>query len=101
MGNQKTQEEENLVRLTEDIVASRTKEIRDEIVEAVDRDNGNLVLDFSKVVNIDSIGLGIIIAACNTLKKEQRILTLINVSDDLCSFFSALRLDQVFEIRSK
>jgi anti-anti-sigma factor len=101
MGNQKTQEEENLVRLAEDIVASRTKEIRDEIVEAVDRDNGNLVLDFSKVVNIDSIGLGIIIAACNTLKKEQRILTLINVSDDLCSFFSALRLDQVFEIRSK
>ncbi len=101
MASQKAQAKENIVELAEDVIASKAEEISAKIVQAVAKDTGNLVLDFSDVDNIDAIGLGIIVAACNTLKKKDGMLTLINVSDELCGFFNALRLDQAFEVRSK
>ncbi len=101
MPKKKEQTAEKVLKLAKDIIVAKSDSFRDKLIKAVSQDTKNLVLDFSKVVTIDSIGLGIIINAYNTLKKGGSTLTLINVSDELYSFFTVLRLDQAFEIRSR
>jgi len=100
MAKKKEQTAEKVLKLAKDIIAAKSDSFRDKLIKAISQDTKNLVLDFSKVAIIDSIGLGIIINAYNTLKKRDSTLTLINVSDELYSLFAALRLDQAFEIRS-
>lgn len=79
-----------------DIVASVTDELRGRLKEIMQAASGPLVLDLSRVELIDSVGIGLLIAAHNTLAKKGGRLTLRNVNPDLASLLRTMRLDKHF-----
>lgn len=92
--------EGNQVVLTpqQDIVASVSAEIRKLLKEQIDQGCKELVLDMQHVEMIDSMGIGLLIAAHNSLNKNGGELKAINLSQDLMSLFKNMRLDKHFSV---
>jgi serine/threonine-protein kinase RsbW len=83
-----------------DIVASIADELRTQLRDLLAEHSGRLVIDLSRVELIDSVGIGLLIAAHNTLGKKGERLTLQNVSADLISLLRTMRLDKHFSIQT-
>ncbi|MHC1790754.1 ATP-binding protein [Solidesulfovibrio sp.] len=82
-----------------DIVASVADELRTHLKEIMHQLTGPLVIDLSRVELIDSVGIGLLIAAHNTLSKKGERLALAHVSPDLAALLRTMRLDKHFHIQ--
>jgi len=80
------------------IVASMAEDFKKELLSAIHTYDGNLVIDLAGVDMVDSVGLGVIIAAHNTLTQKGSTLEIINVSNDIYGLFSTMRLNRRFKI---
>ncbi len=83
-----------------DIVASTAENLKAELKQALDKGAANLTVDLSGVEMMDSMGLGVLIAAHNSLLKKESRLVLTNVSVDILKLLKNMRLDQHFAISS-
>ena len=88
----------NIVKPGKDIIASKADKLRDRLLKLADQGTKEIVMDFAGVKALDPVGLGVIIAAHNTAKNAGAKFSLTNVPEELHSFFSAIRLNQEFEI---
>ena len=61
---------------------------------------GPLVIDLSRVELIDSVGIGLLIAAHNSLSKTGERLVLENINPDLAGLLRTMRLDKHFVIET-
>ena len=86
------------VKLDKDIIASMAADFRDKLLKLVKEGIEELTLDLKQVKMIDSVGLGVIIAAHNSLRGIGGKLTVKNVSNDIYRLFKTMRLDQHFEV---
>lgn len=84
-----------------DIVASKAKEFRAELLALITDGIVNLTIDLGSVEMVDSVGLGVFIAAQNSLGEVDGKLTVCNVSDDICKLFKTMRLDQHFTVTGR
>ena len=57
-----------------------------------------MVLDFSQVQSIDSVGIGLLVATHNSLAKVGGSLSLANVGQDIFQLFTLMRLDKHFSV---
>ncbi|MBF0232730.1 MAG: STAS domain-containing protein [Desulfamplus sp.] len=80
------------------VVASMAEDFKKELLSAIHTHDGNLVIDLAGVDMVDSVGLGVIIAAHNTLIQKGNTLEIINVSNDIYGLFSTMRLNRRFKI---
>jgi len=92
-------EKHNVVVPGRDIIASTAQELRQSLWSLVEEGLQWIVVDLTGVRMIDSIGLGVMIATHNALKKKGGRLCVVNASRDLFSLFSARRLDKHFEVK--
>ncbi len=81
-----------------DITASMADEFMAELKQVIGGGVDSLTIDLSTVEVIDSMGLGVMVAAHNTLKKNNSKLKLVNASNDILNLLNKLRLDYHFEI---
>ena len=81
-----------------DIVTPMAEEFRAELLELVEDGVKALTVDLDGVGVVDSVGLGVLIAAHNSLQKDDGIFTIINASEDIYNLFKVMCLDQHFEI---
>lgn len=81
-----------------DIVASGIDELKRELKGIIDGGLATLTIDLSGTKMIDSMGIGILIATYNSLKKKNVPLSLINVSPEISSLLKNMRLHQYFNI---
>lgn len=88
-----------LVSLTQDLVASRAKEIKAELKELCEGGVLEMSLDMAGVEMVDSAGIGVLVATQNTLKKNGGGLSVKNLNPDLLDLFKTMRLDYHFEIK--
>ncbi|WP_027183672.1 STAS domain-containing protein [Desulfovibrio inopinatus] len=79
-----------------DIIASHVDALRKCIEELLVQDDSSLTIDMVHVTSIDSIGIGLLVATHNTLKKNDGNLALKNVSSDIMRLFNIMRLDRHF-----
>ena len=86
------------VKLDSDIIASMAGEFRDKLLNLVKEGIEDLTLDLARVEMVDSVGLGVLIAAHNSLRGAGGKLTIKNVSEDIYRLFKTMRLDQHFEV---
>jgi len=86
------------VKLDKDIIASMAVEFRDKLLNLLREGIKDLTLDLNKVEMVDSVGLGVLIAAHNSLRGIGGKLTVKNVSNDIYRLFITMRLDQHFEV---
>ncbi|MFP4128138.1 MAG: STAS domain-containing protein [Desulfonatronovibrionaceae bacterium] len=87
--------------LEKDIVAAESENVKTAIKEVMSDGMSSLVLDLDKVEQVDSVGMGVLIAAYNSLKKKDVEFKLINVSQNLYDLFQIMRLNKHFEIEVK
>ncbi len=87
-----------IVKPGEDIVASLVKNLKEEMKEVLAAGTVELAIDLSGVEMMDSMGIGVLIAAHNSLKKNGGRLELINVPADILNLLKNMRLDKHFKI---
>ena len=86
------------ISLDVDLVASQLAAIRARIKSVVDQGGSSLEIDMAKVRMVDSMGIGLLVAAHNSLSRRGGALRIKNLSDDLVKLFKSMRLDQRFQL---
>ena len=89
-----------IIKPGKSIIASRADELRNKLLKIPEQKIHELVLDFSKVDTVDSVGLGLILATHNTMKNSGGSLELINVSEEIYGLFHATGINRHLEIQS-
>jgi anti-anti-sigma factor len=81
-----------------DIVAASVPELRSRMRNAIAGGAHRLTIDLTNVEMIDSVGLGMLIAAHNSLTRVGGELSVINASQELVDLFVAMRIHQHFRV---
>ena len=81
-----------------DIVASVVENFKALLQDALRDSPGPLAIDLSGTSMIDSMGIGLLIAAHNTLGKSGEKLRLLNPNRDILTLLRTMRLDKHFVI---
>ena len=79
-----------------DVVASNVAELRQHVKTLLAGGVRELVMDLSHVAMVDSKGIGLLVAAQNSLAAVGGRLTVAHANADLLELFRAMRLDQHF-----
>jgi anti-anti-sigma factor len=87
-----------VLRLTENLTASNAPELRVELKSLVAQGMRELVVDLADVRVVDSTGIGLLVAAHNSLSHLGGKLSVINANPDLLSLFTTFRLNKHFDI---
>jgi len=82
----------------EDITASVTSELRVLLKNLVAEGIRDLVFDLANVRVVDSSGIGLLVAAHNSVSRLGGKVEVIHASPDLVELFKAFRLDKHFSI---
>jgi anti-sigma B factor antagonist len=93
--------EEVLLEMPENIVSTTAEDLRAQMKNALQDDPPGLVLDMDKTKYVDSMGIGVLIAAFNSCRKKQVEFKVINVDKEILELFTTMRLDQHFSVQSK
>jgi anti-anti-sigma factor len=81
-----------------DIIAASVTEIRSMLKSLLEEGVRQLVIDLSEVKVIDSSGIGMLVAAHNSLSRQGGKLSVIHASEELLDLLKAFRLDRHFTI---
>ncbi len=92
--------EKKVIKPGKAIIAAKADDLRNKLLKIPEQNIKKLVLDFAKVDTVDSVGLGLIAATCNTMKNSEGNLELINVSEEMYGLFHAIGFNQHFEIQN-
>lgn len=82
----------------EDIVASSIPELRSKMRGAVEEGVRQLVVDLVNVRMVDSMGIGLLISAHNSLRKLGGRLAVVHASRDILDLFQMMRIHQHFSV---
>ena len=81
-----------------DVVASMAEDFKNELLAAINESERDFYIDLTGVEMVDSVGIGVIIAAHNTLNQADRDLKVINVIKDVYGLFTTMRLNRRFTV---
>ncbi len=81
-----------------DIVATMAEDFKNELLTAINDSKEDFYIDLTGVEMVDSVGIGVIIAAHNTLSQADRNLIVINVVKDVYGLFTTMRLNRRFKV---
>ncbi|WP_410759743.1 STAS domain-containing protein [Halochromatium sp.] len=76
----------------DDLTATTVPALQDALKTALNKDAHDIVFDFQQLRSIDSSGIGLLLAAKNSMVTRQGSLRLINVPADIFSLFETMRL---------
>ena len=80
------------------IVAATFPELRSKMRGIVEEGVRDLVVDLTGVNMVDSSGIGLLIAAYNSLRKVGGTLAVIHASAEILELFQTLRMHQYFSV---
>ena len=90
---------ETVIRLEgEDIVAATVPRLREAMHGLLGQGERAIVLDLASVQMVDSSGLGLLIAAHNSLRRAGGQLAVIHVSGEIMDLFTTMRIHQHFSV---
>ncbi len=81
------------VKLGARIITARAKKLRDKLIKITEQKIPDVILDFAKVIQVDSIGLSLVLATFNTQKNNGGNLSFVNVPDEIHHLFKIMQLD--------
>ena len=92
---------EPVIRLMNKLTVMNSKQLKDELLGIIGEGTKTLVIDMEHVEMVDSLGIGVLVGAHNSLKKVDGALELMNVSEDITHLFVTMRLNDYLKIQSK
>lgn len=90
-----------IVAMHGDIVASVIPELRPQLRQLVSGGQRHIVIDMAETTLVDSTGVGLLLAAFNSLGKVDGKLSVVNASSEILDLFRTLRLHQHFSVSGK
>jgi len=90
--------DETMLSVEQDLISTNADDLKQKLQATLVNNPSLLILDLSKVEHVDSIGIGLIIATFNTLKRQDGTLKLINLNSNLLDLFRTMRLDRHIEM---
>jgi anti-anti-sigma factor len=94
MANYTIERKPKLCRVTlgKDLVASLVPELQAALKQELQEDGMEVVFDLGQAAMLDSSGIGLLIAAYNTVSRRQGRLHVVNVSGDVFQLLQTMRL---------
>ena len=74
-------------------------DVRLALADAVDRGDGELVLDLAMLESVDATGLGVLVGAHRRAQRAGRTLVLADVPDGVSRLLLLTRLDKILQTR--
>lgn len=90
-----------LIRPEGKITAATVPALETDIRAAIGQDPVELTIDCVNVLDIDSIGVGLLVATHNTLSQQGGSLVLDNTDKEILDLFRIMRLTDHFTIRPR
>lgn len=89
-----------ILQVANDLTAAMVKDLalKTQDLLSSDQEYNYIILDFSNVRHIDSIGITFVVQLYKTAKNAQKQFKLIQVSKDIIQLFQLIKLDSLFEI---
>jgi anti-anti-sigma factor len=84
----------------QDLVSTMVPGFKQELSSVLAESPVELRLDLAGTALMDSIGIGVVIATHNSMKKTGGKLVVVNVSDNIVKLFKSMRLDQHLNLES-
>jgi anti-anti-sigma factor len=81
-----------------DLVAAKLPALRSKLREMVEAGIIRLTVDLAATKTVDSAGIGLLIAAHNSVKKAGGELNVIHASNDILELFRTMRIHQRMSI---
>lgn len=86
------------VKPGQDIVSTMVAGFKEEVMTLLGENPTELCVDMTGVEMMDSIGIGVLIAIHNSMKKSGGIMRVLHASDNISKLFKSMRLDQHFNM---
>jgi anti-anti-sigma factor len=84
-----------------DLTATNAGQWRTALGDAARNGVRHLVIDLSAAAIVDSAGIGLLLAAHNSLRKNGGQIEITNASADIVGLFQAMRLDKHFSVNGR
>jgi len=80
------------------LIVGNRQELKQKILEELDRGAKKFLIDFTRTGYIDSSGLGVLVSLSKKIRDQGGELRLANLNDDLKTLFELTKLDTLFQI---
>jgi anti-sigma B factor antagonist len=85
-------------RLGGELTIANRQELRQTVLEELERGERRFLIDFSETGYVDSSGLGVLVSVSKKIREQGGELRLANLNDDLKTLFELTKLDTLFQI---
>jgi len=80
------------------LIVGNRQELKQKILEELERGARKFLVDFAQTGYIDSSGLGVLVSLSRKIRESNGELRLANLNDDLKTLFELTKLDTLFQI---
>jgi anti-anti-sigma factor len=94
----KKQGEVVVVDVDGQLIVGNRSELKQKVLDELERGERKVLIDFSRTGYIDSSGLGVLVSLAKKIREQGGELRLANLNDDLKTLFELTKLDTLFQI---
>ena len=80
------------------LIVGNRQELKQKVLDELERGGKKFLIDFSQTGYIDSSGLGVLVSLSKKIREQGGELRLANLNDDLQTLFELTKLDTLFQI---
>jgi len=80
------------------LIVGNRQELKQKVLDELERGERKFLIDFSKTGYIDSSGLGVLVSLSKKIREQGGELRLANLNEDLKTLFELTKLDTLFQI---
>jgi anti-sigma B factor antagonist len=92
------QDDVTVVDVEGQLIVGNRQELKQRVLEELDRGDRKFVIDFSNTGYIDSSGLGVLVSLSKKIREQGGELRLASLNEDLRTLFELTKLDTLFRI---
>lgn len=87
-----------VVEVEGQLIVGNRQELKQKVLERLERGDREFMIDFKNTGYIDSSGLGVLVSLSKKIREQGGTLRLANLNGDLRTLFELTKLDTLFEI---
>jgi anti-sigma B factor antagonist len=80
------------------VLGQESAALRDEVLDLLSKGHKQILLNLADVDHIDSMGLGALVSAFASVRKQGGELKLLNLTDKAADLMQVTKLDTIFDI---
>jgi anti-sigma B factor antagonist len=90
--------EVTLVEVEGQLIVGNRQELKQQVLDRLDKGDRKFVIDFANTGYIDSSGLGVLVSLSKKIREQGGELRLSSLNEDLRTLFELTKLDTLFRI---